>query len=184
MTTQLGPANSSFTIQTSRSGMAAKVGHDLVIEVTAWSATLDLDGDAPSLTASIDATSLQVREGRGGAKPLSDKDRSDIRKNIADKILHTARNPTMAFQSTTVRRSDDQHLLIDGRLTLAGVTVPVEIPVVVDRQGDEIRLSAATTIVQTQFGIKPFTTMMGALKVADPVEARIEVRLPAADWPE
>ena len=35
----------------------------------------------------IDGISLQVREGLRGIKPLTDKDRADIRKTIDEKIL-------------------------------------------------------------------------------------------------
>jgi hypothetical protein len=35
------------------------------------------------------------------------------------------------------------------------------------------------TIVQSQFGIKPFSAMMGALKVKDEVEVNLDVALPA-----
>ena len=39
---RLGPDNASLQVKTYREGMAAKVGHDLVIEVTRWDATVDL----------------------------------------------------------------------------------------------------------------------------------------------
>jgi hypothetical protein len=40
------------------------------------------------------------------------------------------------------------------------------------------RLTGSMTIVQSQFGIKPFSAMMGALKVKDEVEINLEVALP------
>ena len=38
---RLGPENGTLTVRTGRGGAAAKAGHDLVIEVERWSATLD-----------------------------------------------------------------------------------------------------------------------------------------------
>ena len=37
----LGPENATLRIRTGRRGGAAKAGHDLLIEVTAWSATIE-----------------------------------------------------------------------------------------------------------------------------------------------
>ena len=58
-------------IKTGRAGLAAKVGHDLTIEITRWSARVtvpdgvDNDGGvtASTLTADLDLGSLAVREG-------------------------------------------------------------------------------------------------------------------------
>jgi hypothetical protein len=80
---RLGPDNASLQVKTYREGMAAKVGHDLVIEVTRWEAAVDLTDWTVELNA--DARSLEVREGLRGLKPLTDKERSEIRKNIDDR---------------------------------------------------------------------------------------------------
>src|SRR5436309_953127 len=65
----LGPDNATLTIRTGRSGGAAKAGHDLLIEVGSWQATLDLEGQ-PALTLSADSSSLRVLEGTGGSWPV------------------------------------------------------------------------------------------------------------------
>src|SRR5919106_3403653 len=87
---QLGPESGSLLVKTYREGVAAKAGHDLVIEVTRWEATVDVAADRASsqVELSADSRSLEVREGLRGIKPLTDKDRGEIRKNIDDKVLH------------------------------------------------------------------------------------------------
>ena len=42
------------------------------------------------------------------------------------------------------------------------------------------RLTGHMTVVQLEFGIKPFSAMMGALKVKDEVEINLDVALPVA----
>ena len=49
MSQNFGPDNGSLKIRTGRTGGAAKAGHDLVIEVESWQATLDPEGQ-PALT--------------------------------------------------------------------------------------------------------------------------------------
>ena len=46
MSQNFGPDNGSLKIRTARTGGAAKAGHDLVIEVESWQATLDPEGAA------------------------------------------------------------------------------------------------------------------------------------------
>jgi hypothetical protein len=41
----LGPDRASLHVRTYREGMAAKAGHDLVIEVTRWDATVEIAAD-------------------------------------------------------------------------------------------------------------------------------------------
>ena len=60
-------------------------------------------------------------------------------------------------------------------VTIDGQSRPVTLDMAVTPPG---RLSARTTVVQTQFGIKPFSAMMGALKVKDEVEVDLDVRFP------
>jgi polyisoprenoid-binding protein YceI len=175
----LGPSNGSLTIHTSRQGMAARAGHDLVIDVERWRATLDASG----LNGTIEAGSLAVREGHGGVKALSASDKTEIQKNLNEKILRTAQNPHIAFASGPLSAPGDGIWTVNGQLTLVGVTNPVAIPVTLASSDSEVTLTASVTIVQSQFRIKPYSGLMGALKVADAVEIRAQARIPKADWP-
>jgi len=165
--TQVGPQDGSLIVKTYREGIAAKVGHDLVIEVTRWEATLE--GDRVELTA--DARSLQIREGLHGVKPLTDKDRAEILKTIDAKVLL---GKPIAFSGTVADHED--RLDLDGDLTIAGVTRPTRAAVdVVDG-----RATATIPLRQSEWEIKPYRGMMGALKVRDELEIVLDVRLPAA----
>jgi polyisoprenoid-binding protein YceI len=173
---ELGPANATLTVRTGRQGVAALAGHDLVIEVERWSASLDLvpgDTDRSTVRATVDATSLGVREGTGGAKPISDSDRATIQGNIA-KTLKTDRFPEITFESIAIYGTDGSTWQVNGRLTIAGSTQQVQIPVDAQQHG---ALSATVQIKQTDFGIKPYTGLLGALKVADAVEIQLAAQV-------
>jgi len=182
MPVQLGPATGTLTIHTGRAGMAAKAGHDLVIEAERWEATLD--PAAQTLSARIDVSSLRVREGLGGVKPLSDGDKADIQKTLGEKILKTAQHPEVAFESTAISGAGEPRWQIDGRLTLVGVSNSLSIPVTRTERGEEVELSASVRFLQSAFGIKPHSAMMGALKVADEVEIRVQAHVPSSQLPQ
>lgn len=161
--------------------MAARAGHDLVIQAERWDASVALDPAAPQeaqLRLTVDATSLKVLEGHGGVKPLSDADREEIRRNLEQKVLKTDRHPEITFVSRTAETSDGRRWQVVGDLTIAGSTSSVRIPLELDPESDGTRIRATVTIAQSSFGIKQFSAMMGALKVADDVEIRADVRTP------
>jgi YceI-like domain len=164
---RLGPENGSLVVKTYREGVAAKVGHDLVIDVTRWEATID--GEQVSLTA--DPRSLQVREGLHGVKPLSDKDRAEILENVEKKVLQ---GKPIAFSGVASKQGD--MLVVDGDLTLAGASRALLANV--GTEGG--RAQTTVTLRQSDWGIKPYRGLMGALKVRDEVEVVLDASLPAA----
>ncbi len=176
-TYELGPTDGRLTIRTFREGVAARVGHDLVIEVTRWSAVASVAQSQPdnsSLTFKADVRSLEVREGTGGAKALTDKDRRDIKGNI-DKLLQVDRFPEVNFASRRVAEQAGNGYVVEGDLELAGNRRPLRLELTAQPGG---RFRAHCTLVQSEWGIKPYRGFMGALKVGDALELESEVRLP------
>jgi polyisoprenoid-binding protein YceI len=172
-TYNLGPQNGKLLVKTGREGMGGKMGHDLVIEVTRWSATATVgeDPSQTSLTASAEAGSMEVVRGEGGVKPLTDGDKAEIKKTIVEKILG---DTTIDFNSTSVT-GGGSNATVQGDLSIGGKTAPAQFQLQ-DLGGG--RIKATGTVVQSNHGIKPFKAFMGALKVKDPVEIEIEATVP------
>ncbi|MEV8637978.1 YceI family protein [Streptosporangium sp. NPDC051023] len=172
----LGPENGRLLVRTTRTGLGAKAGHDLTLEVTRWRGEAVVDVADParsSVTAEMDATSLEVREGTGGVKPLSDSDRGDIAKNLREKVLNTARHPTIVFRSTGVTGTAES-FRVEGELTLVGVTRPVTAECLLD----EGRVRGSITVTQSRWGIKPYSALFGALRLNDEVGVWFDLALP------
>lgn len=176
----IGPESGRLLLRTGRAGLAAKAGHDLAIEVTRWSGEVSVPaGDSlenATVTAELDLGSLAVREGTGGAKPLSDKDRRDIEAQ-ARKILGGGTGATARFASSKVIPSGDRGA-IEGTLTLRGQSRPARLDVTSAAPG---QFRATATVRQTDFGITPYSGFFGALKLRDDIGVEVDVRLgPAA----
>lgn len=170
---EIGPDNADLLVRTTSAGVAGAMGHDLTLLVGSWSGTLTIAEDPADCGFTLDADlrSLEVVAGRGGAKPLSDGDKAEVVKN-AQKALQTSRHPTLSVESTDVD-GDWDAATVTTDLTLHGVTKPVEVEV---EQPEPGSFSATATLRQSDFGIKPFSAMLGALKIADEVtvEASLE----------
>jgi len=160
---RLGPENARLLVKTKRSGAAAKAGHNLTLEVTSWSATVD----SQSASLEADPSSLRVIEGSGGVQALGDGDKVNIEQTIRDEVL--TKGP-IEFRSTEIS-ADGDSLRLSGELNLMGTTRPLSFDAVVNGDG---RLSASTVFKQTDWGMKPYSGLFGALKVVDEVEVLLE----------
>jgi hypothetical protein len=179
-TFRLGPDDGRVVLKTGRQGIAARAGHDLTIEVTRWSAQAEVPDEeaggvtAATVSAEFDLGSLEVREGTGGAKPLSDRDRGEIKKTIRG-ILGDG---TASFTSSRIVRFGASGGAIEGTLTLNGKSEPVRVQVSEPGPG---RYRGTATVVQSAHGIKPYVGFFGALKLKDEVGVEFDVTIPAAE---
>ena len=174
---QLGPEEGRLTVHTQRSGAAAMAGHNLVIDVTSWKAVLTAGEAAADLRVELDVDggSLRVREGTGGMQTLEPQHKQEIEQTIDDEVL---KRDAISFRSTGATPAQDgEGVTVEGDLTLRGTSRPISFDVAAEEDGT---VSASTVIRQTDYGIKPYSTLFGALRVVDEVEVRIAARLPAA----
>jgi len=177
---RLGPDAGRVVIKTTRAGLAARAGHDLTIEVTRWSAQVEVpageDGGlaAAKVGAELDLGSLEPREGTGGVKPLTDGDRREIKKTMSG-ILG---NGTASFASSRIIPSGSSGGAIEGTVTLNGESQPARLQVTAP--GPD-RYRGSVTLAQTAFGIKPYSGFFGALKLKDEVTVEFEVDLAKAE---
>ena len=176
---RLGPEHGRLLLRTSRDGFGARAGHDLVIELTRWSAELTVSDDITpaGLDVTVDLHSLAVREGTGGVKPLTDRDRREIAVT-ARKVLSADRHPQATYSAGTIEPAGPGRWLIDGTFTLGGRSRPLRLQATEDGPG---RYRAAGAVVQSDFGIKPYTAFMGALRVRDTVDLDVRIALPGQD---
>jgi polyisoprenoid-binding protein YceI len=178
---RLGPDRGRILLCTFRDGLAAQAGHDLTIEATRWSGELGVNDElSPAgLEVRVDLGALVVREGTGGVKPLTDRDRREIAVTMR-KVLGAGQHPEAVFAADKFRPDADGGGEISGTLTLRGQARPLRLQV---KQTGTGRYHAETQVVQSNYGIKPYTAFLGALRVRDAVDVAVELDLsdPAAD---
>ena len=170
-----GPESGRLLVHTTRTGLGAKAGHDLTIEVTRWQGEAVIDTADParsSVRVTAEAASLEVRRGTGGVKPLTAADRGEIERIIRERILGTARHPAITFRSAAVAGTADEFRL-EGPLTIAGVTRHATV------RGSltDGRARGSAVITQSRWGIRPYSAFFGALRLSDDVEVTFDVGL-------
>jgi polyisoprenoid-binding protein YceI len=94
------------------------------------------------------------------------------RSKTLKQVLHTTRHPTITFWSRRVDGSAGSFTL-DGELEIMGITRPVAV------QGGvtDGRVVGGATIVQSRWGLRPYSAFFGALRLRDEVKVDFDVAL-------
>jgi polyisoprenoid-binding protein YceI len=167
-----GPDMATCEVFTFREGLLSAAAHDLVLRVEAFA--IEVDPAAVSVKATFDAGSLRVvsalRDGRPLPGALSAADVRDIERAIREKVLLAARYPEIRFTSTGAAPQPGGYEL-RGALALAGRSRPLVVAV---REAAG-RLEAEVPLHQPDFGIRPYSAMLGAIRVKPDVRVRISV---------
>jgi YceI-like domain len=167
---RFGPDTATCEVFTFREGVLAAVGHDLKLRAERF----EIEADGHSVHARFDAASLRVvaamRGGREDPESLSERDRREIERSCAGEVLEAHRFPEITFTSNEMRHDAVQGTLVLHGRELAGHAA-------IRRDGD--RAIVEVEIDVRRFGIRPYTAMLGALRVSPMV--RVVVTTP---WPD
>jgi polyisoprenoid-binding protein YceI len=164
----LDASDGRLLVHTGVTGRAAKMGHRLTIAMNSWLATVRWSSGEPAeaeLTVEVD--SLQVLDGEGGVKALSGPEKALSQSN-ALRALDADRFPQIPFHAGDIHKVEGGYRLA-GTLEVHGVTAEREIGLRVEDLGEAWRLSCEAAVRQSDFGMKPYSMLMGSMKVVDTV---------------
>ena len=163
---------------TYKEGLLSVVAHDLKIRATRF--RIEVDEVTRSVDARFDAGSLRVvcamSDETEAPGALSAANKREIEANIIRDVLEVRAYPDIQFVSTKVARRANGYRMT-GTLTLHGMARAVSIPVE-ERQTAYV---ATARIHQPDFGIRPYTALLGALKVKPDVTVRVTLPRAADD---
>ncbi len=177
-TYSLGGNSGNLHVYTFKEGLLSKLAHDLLIGITNFKVNLDVPEagfTSGSLELEIEANSLKVicalKDGER-TDALKEKDIADIEKDMAGKVLHPDKYPTANFRSKAIQEKDGGYK-INGDLSLHGVTKSIDF----DINTNSENLKGMITLLQKDYGIKPFKAMMGTLKIKNEINIGFDLSL-------
>ncbi|WP_276014916.1 YceI family protein [Mycobacterium intermedium] len=178
----LDASDGELIVRTGVTGPAARMGHRLTIVMSRWQATATwVDGDPTAAELAVEVDSMEVQSGEGGVKPLSGPEKSIVRTN-ALRSLSAGRFPTIRFVADAVDETESGYRLT-GVLSIRGKSREHVIDLRTEDLGEAWRMSADSTVRQSDYGIKPYSMLMGAMQVADEVTVSFAaVRAKTADY--
>ncbi len=167
------------------------LGHNHGVEGRLKSGSLQLDGsdaggelvfDMTSFDADTDAARRYV--GLAGSTDASTKQQVNANMKGAA-VLDVQRYPTAKFVVDGVKRTEKKsregHPLyeLSGKFTLHGQTRPLKLEASVEERSEGLRLRGKFSILQTQYGIRPYSKAFGAVGVADQLTIYGDIQLDA-----
>ncbi len=126
---------------------------------------------------SFDADTEAARKYLGMEESIDDNTRKQVNENMLGKAVLDVRNhPTATFVAKKITRLADKssrglpQYEVAGEFTLHGTTKPLSFSFDVEDVKGWHRVRGAFAILQTQFGIKPYTKAFGVIGVADKLD--------------
>lgn len=183
-TFRVDPSRSSLVVQIFRDGVAAKLAHDHVVQATAFSGSVTYDPSAPTLssvaaqvrtaTLKVDDAGTRRKFGLEGQPTAADV--AEVEKSMkSEGQLDVSKFPMITFTSTTITSDTADRYRVAGQLTIRGVTRAVQFPAHVMMEGNVFRATATLTFMQSAFGYKPYSALLGAIKNKDAVKLHIDL---------
>ena len=164
--------NSECLIFTFKDGLLSRLAHDLKLQVARFS--IEVEESTRKITSTFDPSSIEVVcaqvDGRDDPSTLSKGDKKKIYDNIVKDVLRVKKFPDIRFESTNVA-ARGEGFAVEGTLQVHGKSKTLQAGVRAEgpRWVTEIRLH------QPDFGNKPYTAALGALKVKPDVVVRVSV---------
>ncbi len=164
----LDASDGELLLRTGVQGRAARMGHRLTIAMTRWHATVSWAGSEPATAELVVETdSFEVLRGEGGVKGLSGPEKTMVRSN-ALKSLDASRFPEIRFAAQVIDKTDEGYRL-SGNLKIRGKSRDHVIDLRTEDLGDSWQMSTESMVRQSDYGIKPYSLLMGSVQVADDV---------------
>lgn len=160
------------------------VGGDIFVADEIGDSLFDLSVSLAEVT--VDPPELRSRQGRDFQSDISQDARERTRRNmLGEKMLDAERHPYVTLSSSAVE-GPLPRLGVTLDLTIGEVTRQVTVPVEIEHEGDRLAASGRFDLLQSDFGIEPFSALGGALKVEDRVEVVFSItarKVPSLDAP-
>ena len=170
------PDNSELHILVYRGGTLARLGHNHVLSSRSLSGDVWLHPDfnrsgfriiLPVESLIIDQAQTRAAHGEQFAAQVPQKDIDGTRRNLMKpEVLDGERFPQIRLVSSAITGAPSAPKVM-AHVTIKEVTRELEIPMSLNVQGARLEASGEFDILQSDFGITPFSVALGALQVQD-----------------
>ncbi len=168
-------AHSEVVAYVYRGGPLARFGHDHVVSTRAVHGYALLPRDLAAARADlyfpvqdlvVDDPALRSRA--GFTTTPSEADIRGTRRNMLDSVLEASRYPHVVIHGSCAETRPTCSVL-DARVTLHGATRELQIPIEFRQDNERATVSGRVRLRLSDFGVKPFAILAGALRVEDEI---------------
>jgi polyisoprenoid-binding protein YceI len=169
-----------------RDGVLSTFGHNHVVSLKDFTGTIHL---RPKLAQSrveleirvdrlvVDDAAIRRQEGPDFANEPSNDDITATRTNmLSDALLNARQFPTIKVTGTSGPVDAKNSAMLDLAVQLAGQEIKLTLPATLKLEGNHLEASGTVALSHKQLGLKPFSALLGSLRVAEQMKLKYRIR--------
>jgi polyisoprenoid-binding protein YceI len=183
---RIDPQTSEVRLLVYRDGALSTFGHNHVVSLKDLKGTIYLrpkleqsrvELEIPVDRLIVDDAALRRLEGEDFASQPSKDDISATRTNmLGGALLNAKQFPTIKVTGTSGPVDAKNSAMLDLSVQLVGQAIKLTIPSTLKLEGDQLEASGAVELSHRQLGLKPFSALLGSLRVAERMKFKYRIR--------
>jgi polyisoprenoid-binding protein YceI len=183
---RIDPQTSDVRLLVYRDGVLSTFGHNHVVSLKDFTGTIHLQ---PKLAQSrveleiqvdqliVDDAAVRRQEGQDFASEPSTDDAAGTRMNmLSNALLNAKQFPAIKVTGTSGPVDAKNSAVLDLTVQLVGQEIKLTIPATLKLEGDHLEASGETELSHKQLGLKPFSALLGSLRVAEQMKFKYRIR--------
>jgi hypothetical protein len=187
---QVDAESSDIRILVHRGGALSWLGHSHVISVGQLDGRIYVHPEPkqsrfeliiPVQGLIVDNPLIRREEGDEFSSEITEHDVAGTRSNmLGDRVLNAKRHPVVKLTGTGYR-GDKPEIMLQLSIELLGNVVELQVPTTLRLDGDVLEVTGALRLSHSDLGMRPFTALLGALRVGDELDFKYRVRAHRSD---
>ena len=183
---RIDPQTSDVRLLVYRDGVLSTFGHNHVVSLKDFTGTIHLQPklaqsrvelDIPVDRLLVDDAAVRRDEGQDFASQPSENDVAGTRTNmLSSALLNVMQFPAIKITGTSGPVDAKNSAMIDLSVQLVGQEIKLTIPATLKLDGDQLEASGEVELSHKQLGLKPFTALLGSLRVAEQMKFKYRIR--------
>jgi polyisoprenoid-binding protein YceI len=183
---RIDPRTSDVRLLVYRDGALSTFGHNHVVSLNDFTGTIHLQPkleqsrlelEIPVVWLVVDDAAVRRQEGKDFASEPSKDDAAATRTNMLSNALLSAKQfPTIKVTGTSGPVDTKNSAMLDLSVQLVGQEIKLTIPCTLRLEGDQLEASGTAELSHRQLGLKPFSALLGSLRVAEQLKFKYRIR--------
>jgi polyisoprenoid-binding protein YceI len=169
-----------------RDGVLSTFGHNHVVSLKDFAGTIHLrpklaqsrvELDIPVDRLIVDDPAVRRQEGQDFANEPSKDDIAATRSNmLSNALLNAGQFPAIKVTGTSGPVDAGNSAMLALSVQLVGQEIKLAIPATLKLEGDRLEASGEVELSHKQLGLKPFSALLGSLRVAEQMKFKYRIR--------
>lgn len=183
---RIDPQTSDVRLLVFRDGVLSTFGHNHVVSLKDFTGTIHLQPklaqsrvelDIPVDRLIVDDAAARRQEGPDFASEPSKDDAAGTRTNmLSTALLNAGRFPAIKVTGTSGPVDAQNSAVLDLSVQLVGQQIKLTLPATLKLEGDQLEASGEVELSHKQLGLKPFSALLGSLRVAEQMKFKYRIR--------